>query len=87
MITRTLTPEAIVLLEAMRGKMMLLYPPVDSASDEMMSEGRAPGVYAIGYSLRSQYWSLWEDWKKLEELVGFSGFGGGASGYEDAMPS
>lgn len=57
----------------MRGKMLMLYPPIDIASDEMMQEQQAPGTYAIGYSLREQYWDLWNDWEELGGLVGLEG--------------
>lgn len=57
--------DALQLLERMRGKMLMLYPPIDIASDEMMQEQRTLGTYAIGYSLREQYWDLWNDWEEL----------------------
>ncbi len=71
---QTLNHEALSLLERMRDKMLMLYPPIDSAADEMMADEQAPGLYAIGFSLRTQYLSLWKDWEQLERVIPFSTF-------------
>lgn len=67
-------PEALHLLETMRGKMLMLYPSVDSASDELMRHEQAIGSYAIGYSLRYQYKELWRDWEMLAQIIGLDSF-------------
>ena len=59
--------------------MLMLYPPIDIASDEMMQEKRALGTYAIGYSLREQYWDFWNDWEALGGLVGLEAIEEGGS--------
>lgn len=71
--------DALQLLERMRGKMLMLYPPIDIASDEMMQGQQTVGTYAIGYSLREQYWDLWNDWEELGGLIGLEHMGEGWS--------
>ena len=70
----TITKEALSLLGDMWNKMLMLYPAVDSAADEMMVERATPGMYAIGFALRNQYLSLWKDWEQLQGVIPFVGF-------------
>jgi hypothetical protein len=72
-------PEALELLDTMRGKMLMLYPSIDSASDELMRQEQAIGSFAIGFSLRHQYRELWDDWEELSKMVGLESFHDGAT--------